>query len=345
VFVGSKKFWKEFCSWVVLLPLHANFRRLYLMASSMRQRASHRGDGPRAGGPSVMSKSGSFENIEELSAELLAQQGRVCDGGKATSRNECDEAKENEHLAGDAEREHGYARSDMWIEQFVTLRDHEQSISEVNTLQAGRRSHASLPLRARVWPVRTAQLEGSLPFRTILSERMLGVVWACPYLCEREISMLQRFKVCARANLQVALPGSHSRWLFAVSWLCILASVQCASYQLWDVLCVPLGVGLTSLNYWRKVQGARCYTLVNRSRDRARALTASLRIMQPDYGWRRYVDIVWVQFAIYFSCYKAIDCAEPYRTSFYTALALGISFFLNACRLCDRPAEGRFLPL
>lgn len=67
--------------------------------------------------------------------------------------------------------------------------------------------------------------------------------------------------------------------------------------------------------------------------------------MQPDYGWRRYMDIVWVQFSIYFSCYKAIDCAEPYRTSFYTALALGISFFLNACRLCNRPAEGRCLPL
>ena len=66
--------------------------------------------------------------------------------------------------------------------------------------------------------------------------------------------------------------------------------------------------------------------------------------MQPDYGWRRYVDVAYVQFSIYFSCYKAIGCAEPYRSIYYTALFVGILLFLNACRLCKRPAEGRLKP-
>ena len=110
----------------------------------------------------------------------------------------------------------------------------------------------------------------------------------------------------------VALPPSHSRWLFAVSWMSILVSMQCAYYGLWDVLCVPLGVGLNSLNYWRR----------------------------PDYGWRRYLDIVYVQFAIPFSSYKALHATEPYRTAFFVCLFLGISSFANACRLCSRPASG-----
>jgi hypothetical protein len=38
-------------------------------------------------------------------------------------------------------------------------------------------------------------------------------------------------------------------------------------------------------------------------------------LVQPDYGWRRYTDIVYVQFAIPFSSYKALEAAEPYRHS------------------------------
>lgn len=51
-----------------------------------------------------------------------------------------------------------------------------------------------------------------------------------------------------------ALPPSHSHCLFTVSWLCMLSSMLCVHFKLWDVLCVPLGVGLNSVNYWRKVR-------------------------------------------------------------------------------------------
>jgi hypothetical protein len=111
-----------------------------------------------------------------------------------------------------------------------------------------------------------------------------------------------------------ALPPSHSKWLFGVSWLCFLSSLLCVYHGSWDFLCVPLGVGINSVNYWRK----------------------------PDYGWRRYVDIVYIQLAIPFAVCKAMSVPEPYRTGYYTALISGICVFANACRLCQRPADGRW---
>jgi len=121
---------------------------------------------------------------------------------------------------------------------------------------------------------------------------------------------------CESDNLvsQAALPASHSKWLFGVSWLSFVTAFLCAYCGLWDLLIVPLGVGINSVNYWRK----------------------------PDYGWRRYVDIIFIQFAIPYSCYKAYACAEPYRSMYYVCLVVGISFFGNACRLCCRPAHGRW---
>jgi len=65
----------------------------------------------------------------------------------------------------------------------------------------------------------------------------------------------------------LALPFRYSTWLFRCAYLCLLSALVAASMGKWDLFLVPLGVGLTSVNYWRR----------------------------PDYGWRRFIDIAYVQ--------------------------------------------------
>ena len=93
----------------------------------------------------VMLKSGSFENIEELSAELLApggsddlQRRRKDVRGRSPVRQEIDKRPaESADYPEDAEM------CAMWIEEFVAIRNQKQSISEVG----GR------PRPCNFWPV------------------------------------------------------------------------------------------------------------------------------------------------------------------------------------------------
>jgi hypothetical protein len=65
----------------------------------------------------------------------------------------------------------------------------------------------------------------------------------------------------------LALPHAHSKWLYRCSHLCLASALVACATSKWDFAMVVLGAGITSLNYWRR----------------------------PDYGWRRYFDIVYIQ--------------------------------------------------
>jgi len=203
----------------------------------------------------ALSKSGSYENIEQLSADLIAVGNQVRDESLTTAKSRDEYASTKKSTRG--------------------------------------RSPAASP---HLWQKVAKKVSDD-------KEYGLSSFLACSH--------------CESDNLvsQAALPPSHSKWLFAVSWLSVATALLSAHCELWDLLIVPLGVSINSLNYWRK----------------------------PDYGWRRYLDIVFIQFAIPYSCYKAYECAEPYRGIYYACLTTGIALFANACRLCScRPTDGRW---
>jgi hypothetical protein len=60
----------------------------------------------------------------------------------------------------------------------------------------------------------------------------------------------------------------------------------------------PFGVFLTSINYWHK----------------------------PDYSWRRYFDMAYVQCAIFYQCYRSYRAQNA--TYHYTLMLLGISSYI-----------------
>jgi hypothetical protein len=49
-------------------------------------------------------------------------------------------------------------------------------------------------------------------------------------------------------------------------------------------------------------------------------------------GWRRYVDLIWVQIAAVYHLYNSQQCAEPYRTAVYILWPTAIACYANAIR-------------
>ncbi|KAJ1490922.1 hypothetical protein T484DRAFT_1934257 [Baffinella frigidus] len=112
----------------------------------------------------------------------------------------------------------------------------------------------------------------------------------------------------------LALPSLHSKWLYRCSHLCVLTALLAASLGKWDLFMIPFGAGITSINYWRR----------------------------PDYGWRRYVDIVCIQLCVYWNLVRAVDVSEPARTLFFVTEAAAILSFAPAMYYCRRPADGNW---
>ena len=95
----------------------------------------------------------------------------------------------------------------------------------------------------------------------------------------------------------LALPRSHSKPLFYLSFLSLFSGLFALKRGYWDLALVPLGVGINSLNYWR----------------------------HPDYSWRRYVDMVWVAVSCSYQCIRAIEAEN--RVFFFAILGVSISAF------------------
>jgi len=95
----------------------------------------------------------------------------------------------------------------------------------------------------------------------------------------------------------LSLPPVHAKYLFYLSFLSIFSGCFALYRGYWDLACVPLGVGLNSLNYWRK----------------------------PDYSWRRYVDMAYVAISCLWQSLRALDAEN--RMAFYTILGISISAF------------------
>jgi hypothetical protein len=94
------------------------------------------------------------------------------------------------------------------------------------------------------------------------------------------------------------LPRSQYMYLFKTSWLFLASSIYCYQMRHYDYIILPFGVWVTSINYWRK----------------------------PDYSWRRYVDIFYAHFAVFYQALTAYGA--QYQTPFYVIFCLAVISYL-----------------
>ena len=145
----------------------------------------------------VMFKTSSFENIEELSADLIARGRR------------------------EVERASPQPSADLRA-----------------------RSQAS-PHAARIRSKHAGACADE-PAQSSVAGQARPRSWLAGYFASSTCAEDDRIAVAP-------LPPAHSQCLFAVSWLCMVTSIMCVYYGVWDFLVVPFGVWINSVNYWRKV--------------------------------------------------------------------------------------------
>jgi hypothetical protein len=99
--------------------------------------------------------------------------------------------------------------------------------------------------------------------------------------------------MCLDPENQLSLQPIYSKWLWRSSWLHCVSIVCSWLTGAYDLTMLAAVVLFTSLNYWRK----------------------------PDYGKRRYMDIICVQVALWWMALRSFSTHEPHRTN---AWILGI---------------------
>lgn len=92
------------------------------------------------------------------------------------------------------------------------------------------------------------------------------------------------------------LPEECAYVLWCISWLSCASGTFAVFRGYIDISIVPYSVWLTSINYWR----------------------------DPDYSWRRYLDIVCVQCALWYQVYRAFGA--QYQVEYYGITLLSMLF-------------------
>ena len=87
------------------------------------------------------------------------------------------------------------------------------------------------------------------------------------------------------------------RFIYKVSYTSLFSTIYAIYRGYYDIALVPGGVFITSISYWHK----------------------------PDYSWRRYVDMAYVNMAVIYQIYRAYN-AENARL-YYMVLFFAICFY------------------
>jgi len=95
----------------------------------------------------------------------------------------------------------------------------------------------------------------------------------------------------------LALPKPYSNMIYYVSYLSLVSACYAYYKGHYDLVLVPGGVFLTSINYWK----------------------------HPDYGWRRKLDIIYVSCSLTYQVTRAYRAENAYY--YYALLGIGISSF------------------
>jgi hypothetical protein len=104
-------------------------------------------------------------------------------------------------------------------------------------------------------------------------------------------------KTISSCSFSLVLPPEHYWFLWSLSWLSLVSALYAVYRGYYDLACVPGGVWITSINYWR----------------------------YPDYSWRRYVDIAYVHIALVYQALRAYNA--EYWIAYYIILAMGMICF------------------
>jgi hypothetical protein len=94
--------------------------------------------------------------------------------------------------------------------------------------------------------------------------------------------------------------------IYYVSYLSLISFIYAIIQQHYNMCMVPLGVFITSINYWRK----------------------------PDYSWRRYIDIFYVSCCLIYQIIKSYN--SEYGLLYCIVVFIGIMFFPLGNYLSDK---------
>ena len=120
----------------------------------------------------------------------------------------------------------------------------------------------------------------------------------------------------ARENDEPLLPPHLSSLIWWSAWLSVAAAFLGIRHGFYDLALCPGGVAFTSLLYWR----------------------------DPRYGWRRNLDITYVQLALWYEAARMLDAEEAVRMDWVAAMVLaGVFFALSFASHTKRPALSAFL--
>ena len=99
----------------------------------------------------------------------------------------------------------------------------------------------------------------------------------------------------------LVLPPAQSNYLWGLSWLSLASGIYGFIQGHHDLAAVPIGVWITSINYWRK----------------------------PDYSWRRYVDIAYVHVSLAYQLQRSTQA--QYRVPYWIVLGVAVGFYPIGC--------------
>ena len=101
----------------------------------------------------------------------------------------------------------------------------------------------------------------------------------------------------------LVLPPDQSGFLWNLSWLSLASGVYGITQGHYNLVVVPIGVWITSINYWRS----------------------------PDYSWRRYMDIYFVHISLSYHLFLSLHA--EYRFQYWVCLGAAIAFYPLGCYL------------
>lgn len=99
------------------------------------------------------------------------------------------------------------------------------------------------------------------------------------------------------------IPADQTRFLWYVSWISLPSGLYAVYRGHYDLAAVPLGVLLTSLNYWH----------------------------YPNYSWRRNLDMSVVFFGMSWQIYRALDA--EFSILYYVVLSIALLCYALSCRV------------
>jgi hypothetical protein len=101
--------------------------------------------------------------------------------------------------------------------------------------------------------------------------------------------------------MSIILPKSQANLLFRTSWFSLISCIYAIKVGYYDWSICTGGVFIFSINYWR----------------------------HPDYSWRRYVDITYVNAALFYQVFTIYYYRAQYRDYYSLCLLIAVLCYIQ----------------